>query len=157
LAVECEQLNMRALLKVQGGREAQSAPTLICTSPLPSVLEQNDFRSTAASWLTDSCCIAWYMSLCCSQATILVNRGWVPPYWRSLWSEVHQSRQPAPLVTVEGVVQCSENPSSFVPTNNPAEGNYYWLDVPGIVSSRCLVGNSKPVTARQRQDSGSST
>jgi hypothetical protein len=37
-------------------------------------------------------------------------------------------------VTVEGVVQGSENPSSFVPPNNPAEGNYYWLDVPGIVS-----------------------
>jgi cytochrome oxidase assembly protein ShyY1 len=70
---------------------------------------------------------------------VLVNRGWVPPYWRSQWAERYAALQPSGRVAVAGVMQGSESPSSFVPVNDPAAGDYFWLDVPGIVRS-CVCG-----------------
>lgn len=69
-----------------------------------------------------------------SQRTVLVNRGWVPPEWRRRWREGVAAQQPAGRVAVTGVAQGSEDPSSFVPRNEPDKGNFYWLDAPGIVS-----------------------
>jgi len=65
---------------------------------------------------------------------VLVNRGWVPPDWKKQWQEGVQQQQPGGRVVVTGVAQGSEDPSSFVPRNEPDKGNYYWVDVPGIVS-----------------------
>lgn len=42
--------------------------------------------------------------------------------------------QPTGRVRVTGVVQGSEQPSGFVPPNDPQQGNFFWLDVQGIVS-----------------------
>jgi surfeit locus 1 family protein len=69
-----------------------------------------------------------------SGRTVLVNRGWVPADWRVSWAESAAARQPQGTVAVTGVAQGSEDPSSFVPRNEPERGNFYWLDVPGIVS-----------------------
>lgn len=71
-----------------------------------------------------------------SKRTVLVNRGWVPPDWRANWAAGAAARQPAGRVAVTGVAQGSEEPSSFVPRNEPAKGNFYYVDVPGIVSCR---------------------
>ncbi len=67
---------------------------------------------------------------------MLVNRGWVPPTWRSGWRDGEAARQPAGRVAVTGVAQGSEEPSSFVPRNEPARGNFYFVDVPAIVRRR---------------------
>ncbi|KAF8058109.1 SURF1 [Scenedesmus sp. PABB004] len=67
--------------------------------------------------------------------TVLVNRGWVPPYWKAEWAARYAALQPAGPVAVTGVVQGSEEPSSFVPPNSPATGEFFWLDVPGIAEA----------------------
>jgi surfeit locus 1 family protein len=69
-----------------------------------------------------------------SKRTVLVNRGWVPPDWKKHWREGVSAQQPQGRVEVTGVAQGSEEPSSFVPRNEPDRGNYFWVDVPGIVS-----------------------
>jgi cytochrome oxidase assembly protein ShyY1 len=66
---------------------------------------------------------------------VLVNRGWVPPNWKAEWQQHFMAQQPQGLVTVSGVVQGSESPSSYVPENKPEEGLFFWVDVPGLVSS----------------------
>lgn len=66
---------------------------------------------------------------------MLVNRGWVPPNWKAEWQQHFMAQQPQGLVTVSGVVQGSESPSSYVPDNKPEEGLFFWVDVPGLVSS----------------------
>lgn len=38
-------------------------------------------------------------------------------------------------VAVDGVVRASEARSSFVPDNNPARGEWYWIDVPKIATA----------------------
>jgi cytochrome oxidase assembly protein ShyY1 len=43
-------------------------------------------------------------------------------------------QQPQGLVQVSGVVQGSEAPSSYVPDNDPQQGKFFWVDVPGLVS-----------------------
>lgn len=72
---------------------------------------------------------------CGSGRTILVNRGWVPPSWRQEWDSRYAAQQAPGDVAVAGTAQGSEDPSSFVPRNEPAKGSWFWLDVPGIVSA----------------------
>lgn len=43
-------------------------------------------------------------------------------------------QQPQGLVSVSGVVQGSESPSSYVPQNHPEQGLFFWMDVQGLVS-----------------------
>lgn len=79
------------------------------------------------------------LSLCvrvrvCRQHTVLVNRGWVPPNWKAEWRQHFMQQQPQGLVAVSGVVQGSESPSSYVPQNQPEQGLFFWVDVPGLVS-----------------------
>lgn len=71
-----------------------------------------------------------------SNRTVLVNRGWVPPDWRRRWHDGVAREQPQGRVVATGAAQGSEEPSGFVPRNEPDKGNFYWLDVPGIVSTR---------------------
>lgn len=66
---------------------------------------------------------------------MLVNRGWVPPNWKAEWRQHFMQQQPQGLVAVSGVVQGSESPSSYVPQNQPEQGLFFWVDVPGLVSS----------------------
>lgn len=66
---------------------------------------------------------------------MLVNRGWVPPNWKAEWQQHFMKQQPQGLVAVSGTVQGSESPSSYVPQNKPEEGLFFWVDVPGLVSS----------------------
>ena len=68
-----------------------------------------------------------------------MNRGWVPPVWRHEWRQRYAAQQPAGAVSVAGTAQGSEDPSSFVPRNEPDRGNWYWLDVHGVVSPRQLI------------------
>lgn len=70
----------------------------------------------------------------CRQHSVLVNRGWVPPNWKAQWQQTFMAQQPQGVVSVSGIVQGSESPSSFVPDNVPEEGSYFWVDVPGLVS-----------------------
>ncbi|GBF90555.1 hypothetical protein Rsub_03126 [Raphidocelis subcapitata] len=70
-----------------------------------------------------------------SNRTVLVNRGWVPPDWRRRWGDGVAAQQPAGRVVATGVGQGSEEPSGFVPRNEPEKGNFYWLDVPGIAEA----------------------
>ncbi|WIA13387.1 hypothetical protein OEZ85_006967 [Tetradesmus obliquus] len=69
------------------------------------------------------------------QHTVLVNRGWVPPNWKAQWRERFAALQPSGSVSVTGVVQGSESPSGFVPANDAAAGDFFWMDVPGIAES----------------------
>lgn len=66
---------------------------------------------------------------------MLVNRGWVPPNWKAQWQDRFAALQPTGSVKVTGVVQGSESPSSFVPHNDPQQGDFFWMDVAGIVSA----------------------
>ena len=43
---------------------------------------------------------------------------------------------------MEGVMRESENPSSFVPANIPAKGEWYWLDVPGMARAAGLPSDA---------------
>eukprot|EP00882_Tetradesmus_deserticola_P014755 GHRQ01015703.1.p2 GENE.GHRQ01015703.1~~GHRQ01015703.1.p2 ORF type:complete len:126 (-),score=26.31 GHRQ01015703.1:948-1274(-) len=91
--------------------------------------------AVGAFWSVDTCCAA---VLCaCRQHTVLVNRGWVPPNWKAQWQERFAALQPTGTVSVTGVVQGSEHPSSFVPHNDAQAGDFFWMDVQGIVSC-CL-------------------
>jgi cytochrome oxidase assembly protein ShyY1 len=74
------------------------------------------------------------MCCCCRQHTVLVNRGWVPPNWKAQWQERFAALQPSGSVSVTGVVQGSESPSGFVPPNDAQAGDFFWMDVQGIVS-----------------------
>eukprot|EP00879_Flechtneria_rotunda_P003118 GHRR01003339.1.p1 GENE.GHRR01003339.1~~GHRR01003339.1.p1 ORF type:complete len:224 (+),score=77.29 GHRR01003339.1:3723-4394(+) len=80
-----------------------------------------------------------------SQHAILVNRGWVPPSWKADWQQRSLGQQPLGLVKVSGVVQGSEKPSSFVPANEPQQGSYFWLDVPGIAEACGLPADTPMV------------
>lgn len=41
-------------------------------------------------------------------------------------------------VHIEGVIRESEKPSSFVPANTPAKGEWYWVDVPNLARAAGL-------------------
>lgn len=41
-------------------------------------------------------------------------------------------------VEVEGIVRGSEQPSSFVPANDPASGQWFWIDVPALARAAGL-------------------
>lgn len=77
---------------------------------------------------------------CHRQHSVLVNRGWVPPNWKAEWQQHFMAQQPQGRVSVSGVVQGSESPSSYVPDNAPQQGLFFWMDVPGLVSCSCWGG-----------------
>jgi hypothetical protein len=86
----------------------------------------------------------------CRQHSVLVNRGWVPPSWKTDWHKPSlQQQQPQGPVTVTGVVQGSEQPSEYVPKNDPQAGSFFWMDVGGLVSDAGSSSSSRQ-TDRQR-------
>ena len=67
---------------------------------------------------------------------VLVSRGWVPATWRldpSFRKQYELSCQAE--VGLEGVTRTSEDPSSFVPQNNPKSGEWFWIDVAAMAKS----------------------
>ncbi|XP_010551133.1 PREDICTED: surfeit locus protein 1 [Tarenaya hassleriana] len=106
------------------------------------------------------------------QSPILVNRGWVPRSWREksleskdmdvsenqsakasdekpwwkFWSKrlAITEDQVAALTTVEviGVIRGSENPSIFVPPNDPSSGQWFYVDVPVMARAVGLPENT---------------
>ena len=54
-------------------------------------------------------------------------------------------------VEVEGIVRGSEQPSSFVPANDPASGQWFWIDVPALARAAGLPLDTPLVEARSLQ------
>ena len=66
----------------------------------------------------------------------MVNRGWVPSSWEDNVKEISAAPDSQGRVTVTGIVQPSETPSSAVPDNKPDSYEFHWLDVPTMVRVR---------------------
>ncbi|XP_056699833.1 surfeit locus protein 1 isoform X2 [Spinacia oleracea] len=66
-------------------------------------------------------------------------------FWR-FWSKKPQTAEdPAPSdtpVEVVGVIRGSENPSIFVPGNDPTSGQWFFVDVPAIANASGLQQNA---------------
>lgn len=73
----------------------------------------------------------------------LVMRGWVPATWRSQ-PGLRESHQPAGKVHVEGVVRTNDNPSMFVPANDPSSDQFFWIDVPALAKA-CDMPEGTPL------------
>lgn len=68
---------------------------------------------------------------------VLVNRGWVPSTWRSD-AQFRQQWETSGTVSLEAVTRVSEDPSSFVPQNNPKTGEWFWIDIPAMATALAL-------------------
>lgn len=66
--------------------------------------------------------------------TVLVLRGWIPQKWKDDPSRFDFER-PSGLVQVEGLVKPSDKPGFFAPQNLPEIGQWFYYDVPAMVSS----------------------
>ncbi|XP_021742237.1 surfeit locus protein 1-like [Chenopodium quinoa] len=73
------------------------------------------------------------------------SSGEIRSFWR-FWSKKPQTtEEPAPSVThveVIGVIRGSEKPSIFVPENDPASGQWFFVDVPAIANASGLPQNT---------------
>ena len=72
---------------------------------------------------------------------VLVNRGWVPATWRSD-TKFRQLWESSSNAALQAVTRVSEDPSSFVPHNNPKSGEWFWIDVPAMATSRGLPSDT---------------
>ncbi|CAL8465270.1 g4805 [Coccomyxa elongata] len=77
-------------------------------------------------------------------SAVLVNRGWVPASWKTD-AELQASGLPKGRVQIVGVTRSSEPRSSFVPDNNPAKGEWYWLEVPAMAKAAGLPPDAQMV------------
>lgn len=77
---------------------------------------------------------------------VLVNRGWVPATWRSD-PAFRQQWETAGSTSLETVTRVSEDPSSFVPENQPKAGEWFWIDVPTMAISLGLPADTPLVEA----------
>ena len=73
---------------------------------------------------------------------VLVNRGWVPATWRSDAEFRRQWESKGSDATLQAVTRVSEDPSSFVPQNNPKTGEWFWIDVPAMATSLDLPSDT---------------
>ncbi|DBA82252.1 hypothetical protein WJX79_003765 [Trebouxia sp. C0005] len=92
---------------------------------------------------------------------VLVNRGWVPSTWRSD-AQFRQQWDTSGTVSLEAVTRVSEDPSSFVPQNNPKTGEWFWIDIPAMAAALGLPADTPLVEAvsvagEQPASSGSPT
>ena len=65
-------------------------------------------------------------------AVILVERGWVPPEKRD--AATRAQGNPPGEVAVDGLVRLApvEKTSWFTPENDPARGEWFWIDLPAL-------------------------
>jgi surfeit locus 1 family protein len=63
---------------------------------------------------------------------VLVERGWVPPEKRD--AGARPQGNPPGEVAVDGLLRLPPpaKPSWFVPANDPAEGQWFWIDLPAM-------------------------
>ena len=73
---------------------------------------------------------------------VLVNRGWVPVTWRSDPKFRQQWESKDDGTTLQAVTRASEDPSVFVPHNNPKTGEWFWIDVPAMAASLDLPSDT---------------
>ncbi len=69
-------------------------------------------------------------------ATILINRGFVPPDHRD--AVLHSVDQPSPIVSVMGLMRMPEPGGAFLRSNDPASGRWYSRDVTAIATAEGL-------------------
>ncbi|KAL4858969.1 Surfeit locus protein 1 [Chlorella vulgaris] len=72
-----------------------------------------------------------------SHRAVLVNRGWVPAEWRSD-EGMRREGQPAGTVRLEALLRHGEDPSTFVPANEPAKGNWFYINVAELAAAAGL-------------------
>ncbi|KAL4420297.1 hypothetical protein ABPG77_001387 [Micractinium sp. CCAP 211/92] len=72
-----------------------------------------------------------------SGRAVMVNRGWVPAEWRHD-AAAQQAGQPRGKVRVEGILRHGEDPGSFVPPNEPAKGNWFYINTSELASAAGL-------------------
>jgi surfeit locus 1 family protein len=65
-----------------------------------------------------------------SGETVLVERGWVPLELRDPRSRPGSEADGE--VTVTGILQPGETPGPFTADNDPAKGDWYWIDLPAV-------------------------
>ncbi|HKX08923.1 MAG TPA: SURF1 family protein, partial [Stellaceae bacterium] len=65
-------------------------------------------------------------------AVVLVERGWVPTEKRD--AATRAAGNPPGAVTVDGLLRLAptEKPGWFLPANDPARGEWFWIDLPAI-------------------------
>ena len=68
-----------------------------------------------------------------ARRTVLVLRGWVPQAWRDAPLKFAAFRSDRP-VQIEGLMKPSDKPGFFAPENLPEIGQWFYYDVPAMVS-----------------------
>jgi surfeit locus 1 family protein len=68
-------------------------------------------------------------------AVVLVERGWVPPEKRD--AATRAEGNPQGEVAVDGLLRLAsaQKPSWFTPANDPAHGEWFWIDVPAMADA----------------------
>lgn len=68
-------------------------------------------------------------------AVVLVERGWVPTEKRA--AATRAAGNPPGTVSVEGLLRLAptEKPGWFLPANDPARGEWFWIDLPAIAQA----------------------
>jgi len=65
---------------------------------------------------------------------VLVLRGWVPDVWKNDPSRF-KPMQPKGNVTLHGILRGSDSPGRFAPSNIPEKGQFFFFNVPQMVST----------------------
>ncbi|KAL3156235.1 hypothetical protein ABBQ32_012512 [Trebouxia sp. C0010 RCD-2024] len=89
---------------------------------------------------------------------VLVNRGWVPATWRSDPKFRRHWESKDGRTSLQAVTRVSEDPSAFVPQNNPKTGEWFWIDVPAMAASLDLPSDTplvEVVSVEERQPTSS--
>ena len=99
---------------------------------------END-RETLVQAVTDYGAGFWVMTplRTTDGATILIDRGFVPPNRRDRASRA--AGEPSGPVHVVGLLRISEPHGGFLRSNDPAAGRWYSRDVPAIAATRGLT------------------
>ncbi|KAL3152716.1 hypothetical protein ABBQ38_012307 [Trebouxia sp. C0009 RCD-2024] len=85
---------------------------------------------------------------------VLVNRGWVPATWRSDAKFRQEWESKDGGSSLQAVTRVSEDPSMFVPQNNPKTGEWFWIDVPAMAASLDMPSDTplvEVVSVEERQ------
>jgi len=62
-------------------------------------------------------------------SVVLINRGWAPMSWES-----NSKQQESKKIELNGLLRKSEEWSKFTPKNNPTQNDWFWIDIPSIIS-----------------------
>ncbi len=83
---------------------------------------------------------------------VLVLRGWVPQGWKDDPSQFDfESLRPQSPVQVQGLVKWSDKPGYFAPANIPEQGQWFYYDVPAMVSSPTGTAHGHDTTSNAKE------